>query len=129
MRIVLDVPDGVVETYEAHAAKDHSTPEILMTATLSRFAHVRSDTRVLLLFHVDLQRLEKMLGLGSLQTSEQLVERTERLAKIDIGGIEIPWTATQLEELKIRAAKNNLTPEELAKNIVRDMATVFFTHV
>ena len=126
MRIVLTIPDGIVDAYQAH---NRLTPEQAMAETLARFAHVKPDVRVLLVFHDHLQRLEKMLGLGSLQTAEQLCERTERLAKIDIGGIEIPWSAAQLEELKNRAAKNNLTADELAKNIVRDMGPLFFTHV
>lgn len=53
----------------------------------------------------DRESLEQVAGVGATRTGADLVHAVQRLARIRIGEVEIPFTPGQLEELAHRAQK------------------------
>ena len=66
----------------------------------------------------DCARIEETAGLGSTQSSADLVKAIERLFTIKIGDIRIPFTPGQLAELSHRASKRGRTVEAEMKAVV-----------
>lgn len=65
----------------------------------------------LLLSQKDCDALVERLGLGATHDGERLIDAVDRLAKVEIGGIRIPFTPGQLAELRHRAVKRGRTVE------------------
>ena len=76
-----------------------------------------------------LQRLEEILGSGSILNHEDLSQKVQRLAGITYGNIRMDFSPGQLEEIAGRAERLGLEPEELIRRTVRKMEELFFTHL
>lgn len=63
--------------------------------------------------------IDGVLGLGSTQSSGSLVAAVRRLVHVSIGGITVEFTPGQVDELKHRAQKRNMTPEQYLNNLVQ----------
>lgn len=64
------------------------------------------------------ERLEATLGIGATQSSEALVAAVARLARIEIGTVQIPFTPGQLEEIATRAKKRGQTIGQALEAVV-----------
>jgi hypothetical protein len=65
----------------------------------------------LLLSQRECDALVERLGLGATHDGDRLLEAVDRLAKVEIGGVRIPFTPGQLAELQHRAVKRGRTVE------------------
>lgn len=63
-------------------------------------------------------RLEQTTGVGSTRTAADLCAAVERLAKIQIGPIQIDFTPGQLEEIAHRATKRGHTVKQELQAVV-----------
>lgn len=70
--------------------------------------------------------LEDRLGPGTTASGEKLLAAVERLARIGIGEIELPFTPGQLEEMKYRAERRGRTITEEFKLILSRLADELF---
>jgi len=73
------------------------------------------------LFIPDIHRaeLERVLGIGVMQSPEDLVRAVDRLARLEIGGILVDFTPGQWEELKRKAAVQSQTVEQFLSGRVK----------
>lgn len=72
------------------------------------------------------RRLEDRLGPGTTASGEKLLAAVERLARIGVGEIELPFTPGQLEEMKHRADRRGRTLKDEFKLIVSRLADELF---
>lgn len=77
---------------------------------------VAEGTLVLTIQDRDL--LERSAGIGCTQTAASLIHAVQRLARIQIGDVTIPFTPGQLEELKHRAEKRGQTLEQTIQAVI-----------
>lgn len=73
-----------------------------------------------------LERLESILGGGSLLNAEDLRQKVERLAGVSFLHCRLPFTPNQLEALAEKAARNSLSVEELVNRTAPRMYEQFF---
>lgn len=66
----------------------------------------------------DRDRLERSAGIGCTQSAASLIQAVQRLARIQIGDVTIPFTPGQLEELKHRALKRGQTLEQTVQAVI-----------
>lgn len=135
MILKLQVPDETYEEYQRQAEAIHSqagtaiSPEELMAAQLDRFRSVSPRDRVVVVGSKQRDRLEQVLGGGSLQGSEDLVSKVERLVDLRIEGIRLHFTPGQLAQLKTYATRNRRSLEDVVKATVHQMSDRFFDYV
>lgn len=84
------------------------------------------NTRFLLLYGSIIEKLEAILGGGSILNTADLLKKVERLAGISFLHIRLPFTPGQLEQLAEKAARNSLTVEQLAERTAPRMYEQFF---
>lgn len=87
------------------------------------------DTKIegeFLIVPVIKRRLEDRLGLGSCASGLSLLQAIERLAKISVGQVEIPFTTGQLEELAYRAEKNGRTLRQEVESVIKRLESELF---
>lgn len=72
----------------------------------------------LLIPPVDREAIEAVAGIGACRSSLELVRSVQRLARIQIGGIDVPFTPGQLEELAARATKRGRTVQQELQAVV-----------
>jgi hypothetical protein len=124
MDVTLRIPDDLADLY-----KTHGVPlEAALVAQLVRFAAVFPQDRAVVLARADRDALEARLGQGHLRSSADLRAKVERLARLEIGGIEIGWTPAQWEELTHRAKKRGISIEQECRSIVAQMRDLFFAY-
>lgn len=70
--------------------------------------------------------LEDRLGPGVTASGEKLLAAVERLARIGVGEIELPFTPGQLEEMQHRATRRGRTMTEELKLVVSRLADELF---
>jgi hypothetical protein len=88
------------------AAKDFPAPyEIVAEGTLT-------------LTKTEREALEAVAGVGTTQTGASLLAACQRLARIRIGDVTIPFTPGQLEELQARAVKRGQTTAQAMQAVV-----------
>lgn len=62
--------------------------------------------------------LEETTGVGTTRNPEELTHAIERLARISIGDVKIPFTPGQIEEIAHRAQKRGLSVQQEIQRIV-----------
>lgn len=72
----------------------------------------------LLLTVYDRVLIETAVGVGATQTGATLISAVQRLARIRIGDVTIPFTPGQMEELKHRAEKRGQTVQQAVQAVV-----------
>lgn len=73
-----------------------------------------------------LERLESILGGGSVLNHEDLVQKVERLAGISFLHVRLPFTPNQLELLTEKAARNGLSVDQLVERTAPRIYEQFF---
>lgn len=94
--------------------------QTLRTLSAAAFAdsYEAVDEGGLRLSPVQCRALEDRLGPGSTAAAAALQSAVERLAHLSIGGVEVPFTPGQLEELRFRATKRGRTLEQELQAVV-----------
>lgn len=64
------------------------------------------------------EQLEATSGVGSTRTPADLIRAVQRLARIRIGDVNVPFTPGQLEELQHRAIKRGQTVQQTIQAVV-----------
>lgn len=132
MQVKLRIPDETYDQYEKTAEKVQATSgktvtvEELLSAQLDRFAGVSPTDRIVVIPSGHRDRLEQLLGGGSLRSSEDLVSRVESLASISIGDVRLGFTPGQMKQLAAIAQRNRKTVEQVVKETVKEMEWRFF---
>jgi hypothetical protein len=122
MDIRLRVPDDLADDYDKHGLP----LEAALLATLLRFRKITPTDRAFIVSHEDRGKLEALLGSGHIMTSKDLRERVERLARLRVGDIEIPFSSSEWREIELRASKRGITVEDECRQIVKKMHELFF---
>ncbi len=131
VKITLQMPDGVYETYLRHAdalvaSGKTASVEDLIVAQIDRFSVVAPMDRVVVVDARAREGLEKILSGGFIVSGSDLLQRVRELADLRIGGIRIDFTTRQLEQIKNYATRNRITVEDATRAIVRGMEERFF---
>lgn len=66
----------------------------------------------------DCRVIEETTGIGTTRNVQELLKAIERLARVAIGDVQIPFTPGQLEEIKHRALKRGLSLKQEIQRIV-----------
>ncbi len=64
------------------------------------------------------EALERTTGIGTTRTPAVLLAAVQRLARLSIGSVDLPFTPGQLEELKARADKRGQTLQQALQAVV-----------
>lgn len=122
MDLHIRIPDDLADDYRKH---DVNLQSAVLT-TLLRFRRVGPAARAVIVSHDDRARLESLLGYGHIQTSADLVTKVEKLARLRVGDIEIPFSTSEWREIELRAHKRGITIEQECRRIVGSMHELFF---
>lgn len=122
MDITLRLPDQLADDYRSHGTDLSSA----ILTTLLRFRSIKPQDRAIVLAHEDRAKLEVLLGGGHLRNSTDLRDKVEKLAKLRVGDIEIPFSVSEWREIELRAAKRGLSVEEECRRVVKSMHDLFF---
>src|SRR4051812_42116597 len=127
MQLTLTIPD---ETYAElqHAWGNQQAIRARLGRLIADYRDVSPTDRSLRLDAPSLATLEAKLGNGQVTSSQDLVAKVDKLAKLTIGGIEEDFTAAQWQELQGYAHKRNLSLQDAAAGVVREMASLFFNY-
>ncbi len=66
----------------------------------------------------DREAIEAVTGLGSTRTALDLLAGVQRLARIKMGDVTIPFTPGQLEEIAYRAQKRGISVQRAMQEVV-----------
>lgn len=76
----------------------------------------------------DRHALEGTLGIGATDSAASLLAAVQRLARISIGDVPIPFTPGQLEELQHRATKRGRTVAQEIQAVIDRIKDELFWH-
>jgi hypothetical protein len=117
-QVTLTIPDDVATEYKAGAIPNHSLEQTL-SAQLIRFRAVRPFDKFLMVPPAAREALEKLTTQLPITTAEALVAAVRSLAGVEIGHIRLDFTPSQLRELKTKADRWRMTPEQYVEGTVR----------
>lgn len=123
MRLTLD--DSTLSVLEPQILAGHA-PEGLVELAVSRIGHIPKQARFLLLTENDVTALETRLGAPVIGTVQDLHRAVDQLVDLQIQRISLRFTPAQYRELKDRADREGMTPEEYARRVVYAMSGQFF---
>ncbi len=132
MKITLQLPDDLYEAYERHLPKalsGQATTEDLIVAQLDRFKDVSPQDRAVVLHGKARVRLEAILSGGTISSGDDLLQKVERLASIEVGEVKVPFTPGELQNIRTYATKNRIPFEEAMKRVVYGMKEQFGLYV
>lgn len=66
----------------------------------------------------DREALELTTGIGTTRSAATLLAAVQRLARIRIGDVTIPFTPGQLEEIAYRAGKRGITVQRATQDVI-----------
>ncbi len=117
MRVL--IPDDLAAEYQSQ--RPNAALDDIITKTLTRFRSIVLADRVLFILPEDRQAVERALGdVGSVTTAAELITSIERIRRIALGGIEIPFTDAQRRAIQQRAEKERTTPEAVLQYIAKE---------
>lgn len=129
MKLQIQIPDAVYETYASYAAplQGRATIEEVISSQVERFAAVKATDRILVVDSKNRAALETLLNQGaSINSPTDLVARVDRLARIEVGEVRVPFTASELEELSYRARNQHRPIAELVADAVANWHEGYF---
>lgn len=101
----------------------------LLERQLARFADYPPTVRVVPLARDTLQQIETLLGGGTLDTPQQLVDRVRSYASITLGKVVLDFTPAQKAEITHRAQKRGMTPDAVVKELIATVLDQMFDAV
>lgn len=127
MKISLNVPEVLLQQLVDEAGDRPASLEVIAVNHLKAGLPIVLGQRYLVIQGDSLRRLEQILDVAQLISPEDLVIRTDRLAKVTFGRHEIKLTQAQLEELTWRAKKAGKTVAQMVEGAWRVLQEQFFT--
>lgn len=118
MLVTLTVPDEVAEEYKKGALPGHSLEQTL-GAQLIKYKACRPTDRFILVDPGARERLEKLTTQLPFKSAEDIVGAVEQLAGVHVGSIRLNWTPIQYRELKGKADRWGMSPEQYTEAVVR----------
>lgn len=82
----------------------------------------------LTLSRAEREQIEATTGVGTTQTAAALLAAVQRLARITIGEVALPFTPGQIEELQHRAQKRGQTVQQALQAVVDRIHDEIFHH-
>lgn len=64
------------------------------------------------------EAFEAVAGIGSASTPAAMIQAAQRLCRIAIGDVNIPFTPGQIEEIKFRAEKRGITVQRAIQDVI-----------
>ena len=130
MKLSLQLPDSLADLYQAQATRlaaagKPTTLEEVLLAHLEAFKQAASSDRVLIVDSRTRDKLEILLE-GCLLDPQDLLRRVDRLASIHIGEVRVPFTISEMEELRYRASRQQRPIRDLVEEIVDAMHADYF---
>lgn len=128
MKVTLDIPDELYSQFSTLAESD-SLERIsdLMKTYLEYFVKIDPRAPYLIVDPVSRGKLEEILSGGDIKSPTDLVQRVDHLSRMEIGGVRIPFTPAQIEEMKYKAERNGDTLQAYTEKLVSQMGQMFFT--
>lgn len=119
--------DDTLVALQARATAQHRDPELTLGALVRDAVKVLPVSgRAVVLTGAVLERLEAILGGGSVLNPPDLQQKVERLAGISFLHCRLQFTPNQLEALAEKAARNGLTVEQLVERTAPRIYEQFF---
>lgn len=123
----LTVDEDTLQTLQSCADAIRQPLETLAAARLKASLQLLPPSGRVVVVHGDiLQRLEEILGGGSILNQADLAKKVERLAGVSFLHCRLPFTPNQLEALAEKAARNSLTVQQLVERTAPRIYEHFF---
>jgi hypothetical protein len=134
MKITVQIADELYDHYlgQSEAMQQRGatvSAEELMADRLERFKAVDPGDRVVVIDPKSRQKLEGLLSGGSLMDADDLIRKVEGAMSIRIGDIRLDFTPGQMKEMAHLARRNGRALEEVVKDTVARMESLFFNHL
>lgn len=130
MKITLEIAPELLTRLEDRATLTGKSLEVMATQLLSFSEQALRDlppgARLLVVPGPTLERLEPILGGGSLLNAADLLKKIQRLAGISFLHVRLPFTPNQLEELGERAKRQGMTVQHLVDRTAPRIYEHFF---
>lgn len=129
MRVQIQISDDVYDLYLSYATRlsGKVAVEDILRAQLEQFAKVCPTDRIIVVDARNRASLEQLLPSGgSLRDAADLVDRVDRLARIDVGEVRVPFTPPELAELALRARRQNRPIQRLVEEAVASFHERYF---
>lgn len=125
--IQVRVSDDTLQLLQARADSARRDLSLITERLLQRAAtSLPEGERMLVLSGEALERLESILGGGSLLSPVDLQKKIERLAGVSFLHVRLPFTPNQLESLAEKANRQGLSVEELVNRTAPRIYEHFF---
>lgn len=128
----VSIPDDLIDALEAanpnmRVVSATGVASQAFQTVLKAVISIPLNKPYLILTSETLDRLQQVLGLGSIKDAESLVKAAEHLASLKIGDIALDFTVGEWAELKRRAEYNQRSVHTEAELVVRSMHEQFFS--
>lgn len=125
--IQVRVSDDTLQLLQARADAARRDLALITERLLQRAAtSLPEGERMLVVSGEALERLESILGGGSLLSPADLQKKIERLAGVSFLHVRLPFTPNQLEALQEKANRQGLSVEELVNRTAPRIYEHFF---
>ena len=122
----VQVPQETADRLEQRATEIGRPVELVATHALSTGALLPAAGRFITVTGEALQRLETLLGGGSIHSEADLTTKVERLAGISFAHVRLEFSPGQLEQLAEKAARADMTVEQLVERAQAKICEQFF---
>lgn len=130
MRLAIDISPELMTLLDERATLAGKTPEVVAAQLLAFAVKETRDlpqgTRIMVVGGKPLERLEQVLGGGSILNQGDLQRKVERLAGISFMHVRLPFTPNQLETLGERAQRQGMSVQQLVDRTAPRIYEHFF---
>jgi len=119
MKITLTLPDELYDSLKKNVGDDGRKVPNLIRECLERYGNLSPATRPIILGVEHRLALEEILE-STINSPEAVVDLCQRLATIDMGEVECPFSIDELEIMKQQAAFMGETMEQYLTRQVED---------
>lgn len=130
MKITLNIPDEVFETYEKQGVTPNKTytPKEEIEARIVRFAGVSRHDRALIVQGDDRKKLEEFFQ-TTVETPERLLKFIKNMGMVKIGHVERVFTPDELLRLETQAKFHGWTSEKFIELTVNEALDYAFQRI
>lgn len=125
MKLQIQIPDEVYETYAREAGRARRAPAALIQEVIEKFASCNPADRYLVVGPKLRERLEEIYH-RQLNSQDDLLEAAERQAAIFLGTLRIDASPQQLEESARLAEAQGKTLEQYLLERYKEVSRFFF---
>lgn len=121
------VQDPVYQNLQDRATVAGRSPEYIAAALLQLASQQLPDAgKLVVVTGETLERLETILGGGSVLNQADLLKKVERLAGVSFLHVRLPFTPNQLEQLAQKAERQGLSVQQLVERTAPRIYEQFF---